>query len=68
MEELETTVLPNLGALMALGPLAPFFFEVCLQRHTGLVGQMENDLGYNFFAAFGKAPLELKRLKQNGEA
>src|ERR1700678_1749089 len=68
MEELETAVLSNLGALMALGPLAPFLFEVCLRWHTGLVGQIENDRGYNFLAPLWKVPFELKRLEQYGEA
>jgi hypothetical protein len=68
MEEVETAVLPNLGTPMALSPFAPLLLEVCFRWHASLAGQMEHDLGYNFFAPLWKAPFELKHLKQNGKA
>jgi hypothetical protein len=68
MKGLKAAILPNLGALMALGSLTPFLLEICFQRYAGLAGQMGYDLGDNLFPIRWKAPLELKRLKQNGEA
>jgi hypothetical protein len=47
MKGLKAAILPNLGALMALGSLTPFLLEICFQRYAGLDGQMGYDLGDN---------------------
>ena len=67
MKNPETEILANLGALVALGPLAPFFIEVRSWRHTGFTGEVGHYAAGNILAAIRKAPLDLERLEEDGK-
>lgn len=67
MEDAETEVLANLGALVTLGPFAPLPIEVHSRRHTGLSGEVGHNAGSDILTAIREAPLELESLDKNGE-
>ena len=60
MKELETTVLPDLSALMTLRSLVPFSLPVGFSGRASLVGQVGHDAAGDIIAAIWKAALELK--------
>jgi hypothetical protein len=64
----ETEVLANLGALVALGALAPLTIEVRFGWHTNLAGQMRDHTAGHICTSIGKSPVELERFRQHGEA
>jgi hypothetical protein len=67
MEDPKTAVLANLGALVALGPLAPLPFGVRSRRHASLAGEVGHDAVGNVLTAIRKAPIELESFEQDGE-
>ena len=56
----EAEVLANLGALVALGALAPLTIEVRFGWHTNLAGQMRDHTAGHICASIGKSPVELE--------
>ena len=64
----EAEVLANLGALVALGALAPLTIEVRFGWHTNLAGQMRDHTAGHICTSIGKSPVELERFQQHGEA
>jgi len=64
----EAEVLANLGALVALGALAPLTIEVRFGWHTNLAGQMRDHTAGHIWTSIGKSPIELERFQQHGEA